>query len=41
MTACDTCLRRGALVGFLSPYIARLVRTRDRVPGLLSLSEES
>jgi DNA processing protein len=39
VSACDACLRRGELIGFLSPYIARLVRIRERVPGLLSLSE--
>jgi DNA processing protein len=37
--ACDACLRRGTLIGFLSPHIGGLVRPRRRPSGLLSLSE--
>jgi DNA processing protein len=39
-TVCDRCLRRGALIGFLSPQIARMVgRPRERAAGLLALGE--
>jgi DNA processing protein len=37
--ACDACLRRGTLIGFLSPHIGGLLRPGRRAPGLLSLSE--
>jgi DNA processing protein len=38
--ACDRCLRRGALIGFLSPQIAGVIANRDnRVPSLLRLGE--
>lgn len=38
--ACDRCLRRGALIGFLSPYIAGAIADRhSRTPGLLKLGE--
>jgi DNA processing protein len=38
--ACDRCLRRGALIGFLSPQIAGAIANRDnRVPSLLRLGE--
>src|SRR3954470_2639489 len=37
---CDRCLRRGALIGFLSPQIQAAVgRPRGRTPGLLTLGE--
>lgn len=40
MSACDACLRRGALIGFLAPHIARLIRLPGRVvPSLLALGE--
>jgi DNA processing protein len=38
--ACDRCLRRGALIGFLSPYIqAAIARPDRRTPSLLTLPE--
>jgi DNA processing protein len=38
--ACDRCLRRGALLGLLSPQIARVIGSRDgRTPSLLKLGE--
>jgi DNA processing protein len=39
MSACDLCLRRGELIGFLSPHIARLVRVPRNAVSLLALSE--
>jgi DNA processing protein len=39
-TACDRCLRRGALIGMLAPAIARLLRPDQRTSGLLALSDE-
>jgi DNA processing protein len=39
-TVCDHCLRRGALIGFLSPQIAGVVSRRSsRTPSLLTLAE--
>jgi DNA processing protein len=39
-SACDACLRRGALIGFLAPQIARMLRRpRERVASLLALNE--
>ncbi|HEX8066146.1 MAG TPA: DNA-processing protein DprA [Thermoleophilaceae bacterium] len=40
MTACDACLRRSALVGFLAPQIARLLDDRRRAPELLALPDD-
>jgi DNA processing protein len=41
MTACDGCLRRGDLLGFLAEQIAgRLDRPRDSAAGLLALPED-
>jgi DNA processing protein len=38
--ACDRCLRRGALIGFLSPQIAGAIgRPHSRTPSLLTLGE--
>ena len=38
--ACDRCLRRGALIGFLSPWIEAAVRSTDsRTRGLLTLGD--
>jgi len=38
--ACKKCLRRGALIGFLNPQIARaIVRPDSRTPSLLKLGE--
>jgi DNA processing protein len=38
--ACDRCLRRGSLIGFLSPQIARVIGSPDnRTPSLLKLGE--
>jgi DNA processing protein len=40
VTACDKCLRRGALVALLAPRIAGLLeRPRDRASALLALSD--
>lgn len=42
MTACDGCLRRGALVAQLAPRIAGLLeRPRERASALLSLSDHA
>jgi DNA processing protein len=41
-TVCDNCLRRGALIGFLSPQIASAVARRStRTPSLLTLGERA
>jgi DNA processing protein len=40
-TACDACLRRGALIARLAPRIADLLgRPRERASGLLALTDE-
>ncbi len=38
-SACDGCLRRSALLGLLTPYIARSLDERRSVPSLLALSD--
>jgi DNA processing protein len=38
--ACDSCLRRSALIGMLAPWIARVLDERRSVPALLSLPDE-
>jgi DNA processing protein len=38
--ACDRCLRRGALLGLLVPWIARALDERRRLPALLALPDD-
>jgi DNA processing protein len=40
MTACDRCLRRGALLGALVPWIARALDERRRLPAVLALPDD-
>jgi DNA processing protein len=40
LIACDTCLRRSALLGTLAPYIARALDEHRRLPALLALDDE-
>jgi DNA processing protein len=40
MSACRTCLRRAALLGFLVPWIERALDERKRIPQVLALSDE-
>jgi DNA processing protein len=39
MTACDRCLRRGALLGMLGPWIARALGEQRRLPAVLALGD--
>ena len=40
MTACDTCLRRTALVALLAPHVERARRSRRHIAELLALGDE-
>jgi DNA processing protein len=40
-TCCDVCLRRGALIGLVAARIAGLLDPREKVRGLLALSDEN
>ncbi len=41
MTACDRCLRRGALLRLLVPWIARALDEHRRLPTLLALGDDA
>lgn len=41
MTACDRCLRRGALLRLLVPWIARALDQHRRLPAVLALDDDS
>jgi len=41
VTACDRCLRRGALLGILGPWIARALGEHRRLPAVLALDDEA
>jgi DNA processing protein len=40
IAACDHCLRRGALLGMLVPWIARALDERRRLPAVLALPDD-
>jgi DNA processing protein len=40
LSACDGCIRRSALLGFLVPFIERSLDERRKLPDLLSLADE-
>ena len=39
-TACEACLKRGALIAMLAPAIAGLLTPHQRTSGLLALSDD-
>jgi len=41
MRACDPCLRRGALLGMLGPWIARALGQHRRLPAVLGLDDDA
>jgi len=41
MTACDRCLRRGALLRMLAPWIARALDEHRRLPTVLALDDDA